>query len=209
MSTEPSRRARQAALTRREILLAARALFAQQGYAGTSMAQIAERAEVSVQTLYDSVGSKSAIVRALNDLIDEEGEVARLAARIPDAEAAVDLIAIPVDISRNINERCMDIITAVFGAAAVEPEMQAVRDESRRRHREGVGRVTQRLAALGALRPGLAVEEAADTIAALTDPDVVRTFVLAYGWSWQDWHARTLDAITRLVLAPPPPRRRS
>ena len=202
-ASRPSRRERQAQETRREIVLAARRLFAEQGYARTSLTQIAARAGVSVQTIYDSVGSKRGLVRALNDLVDEEGGVAELAARIPYATAPRELLEVPIAITRNINERCADIIGAVYSAASVEPELAAVRDESRRRHREGVGRIAEGLARLGALREGLTPDAAADIIAPMTDPAVVRTFVLAYGWSWDRWHEWARSAIADLVLAQP------
>jgi hypothetical protein len=155
---------------------------------------------VSVQTIYDSVGSKSAIVRRLNDLLDEEGDVAALASRIPTTTDPLELLGIAVAISRNINERCEDIVAAVYSAASSAPEMSAVRDESRRRHRAGIGRLAGRLATLDSLRPELDVETAADVIAGLTDPQVARTFVSEYGWTWDRWHSWTVDALAVLVL---------
>ena len=71
-----------AAETRREILDAARRLFAEHGYASTSVQQIAAESGVAVQTIYSSVGSKAALVLALNDLIDDEADVAELTARL-------------------------------------------------------------------------------------------------------------------------------
>jgi hypothetical protein len=59
-----------------------------------------------------------------------------------------------------------------------------------RRHRVGIHWTTGRLEALGALREGLPVSEAEDVIAAMTSPQVVRTFVFDFGWSfdrYQDW----------------------
>lgn len=182
--------------------MAARTLFAAQGYAGTSMAQIAEQADVSVQTIYDSMGSKRSIVRALNDLIDTEGDVAALASRIARATDPIELLQTAVAITRNINERCADIIGAIYSAASVEAEMGAVRDEPRRRHREGIGRLTSRLDSLAALRTDIPADTAADVIAAMTDPQVARTFVLEYGWSWDSWHTWTVDALATLVLRP-------
>lgn len=199
-TSPPSRRTMQAEQTRRDIVAAARPLFAAQGYAATSVAQIADAAAVSVQTIYDSVGSKGAIVRQLNALLDEEGGVAELASRIPAETDPVELLQIAVAISRNINERCEDIVGAVYSAASAEPEMSGVRDESRRRHREGIGRLAGRLFALDALRPDLEVDTAADVIAALTDPQVARTFVKEYGWSWTRWHTWTVEALSTLVL---------
>src|SRR5215510_10019988 len=79
----PSLRERRAQLTRDEILRAARRLFAERGYARTSVRDVAAAAGVSAQTVYDSVGSKQALVARLNDLIDSEagiGAIVRAAA---------------------------------------------------------------------------------------------------------------------------------
>ncbi len=75
----PNVRARQAQRTRDEILGAARRLFAERGYAKTSVRDIAEAAGVSAQTVYDSIGSKQALVARLNDLIDREAGIAAIA----------------------------------------------------------------------------------------------------------------------------------
>ena len=53
-----SRRDRQAAETRQEILDTAARLFAERGFAATSIKDIAAEAGVAVQTIYSSVGSK-------------------------------------------------------------------------------------------------------------------------------------------------------
>ena len=77
--TGPSLRERQAQLTRAEILKAARTLFAERGYSRTSVRDIAASAGVSAQTVYDSIGSKQAVVARLNDLIDEEAGIREIA----------------------------------------------------------------------------------------------------------------------------------
>ena len=77
---------------RDEILRAARRLFAERGYARTSVRDIAQAAGVSAQTVYDSVGSKQALVARLNDLIDAEaghrGDRSRRSARTEDPARA-------------------------------------------------------------------------------------------------------------------------
>ena len=55
-------RARQAAETRRSIVEAALALFAQQGWAATALPAIAKQAGVSVDTIYSTFGTKSALL---------------------------------------------------------------------------------------------------------------------------------------------------
>src|ERR1700674_3047781 len=51
--------------SRRRLLVAARAEFAERGYAAATVIRIAERADVSVQTLYSNWGSKRNLLRAV------------------------------------------------------------------------------------------------------------------------------------------------
>lgn len=206
-TARPSRRALQALQTRRDIIEAARALFARQGYANTTVAQIADAAGVSIQTIYDSLGSKRAIVLQLNDFFDEQGGVGPLAVQIAIEHDPARLIGIAVAITRTINERCEDLVRLVYGAAAVEPELAEVRDESMRRHSQGIRGLTRRIAELGALADGLAIDHASDVIAALTAPSVVRTFVFDYGWSFDRWERWTNETLCSLVLRSAEPSR--
>ncbi|MBN2446951.1 MAG: helix-turn-helix transcriptional regulator [Phycisphaerae bacterium] len=65
MTAEPKRKDRERERHRREIMAAARELFARGGYERTSMACIAERAEFAVGTLYRFFKDKRALYRAL------------------------------------------------------------------------------------------------------------------------------------------------
>jgi AcrR family transcriptional regulator len=197
-----TRRDAQAEETRREIVACARRLFAAQGYTATKVTQIAELAGVSVQTIYNSVGSKAGIVRRLIEVVVVAADVQTLASRIPTTTDARELLGLAVAASRTINERCEDIVASIFSAAAAEPDVRAARDESRHRHRTGAGRLAQRLATLDALAPGLSPTAAADVLAALTDPQVARTFVKDYGWSWDRWQSWTTESLVTLVLHP-------
>jgi AcrR family transcriptional regulator len=59
------RRLEQAAATRHAVLAAARELFVANGYSSATVAEIAERARVSVDTVYATVGRKPALLREL------------------------------------------------------------------------------------------------------------------------------------------------
>ena len=63
-----SLRADHSALTRRRILDAAGRLFAERGYLGATLAEVAAAAGVSVQTLYNSIGSKATLLKAVYDV---------------------------------------------------------------------------------------------------------------------------------------------
>jgi AcrR family transcriptional regulator len=159
----------QAEQTRNEILSAARRQFASRGYSATSVKEIAAEAGVSVQTVYDSVGSKADLVRRLNDLIDAEAGIGEIAMRIGTETDPAVIVGLPSMITRRILERCSDILRTCLEGSRAEPDLAHVLDEGGRRHRAGARGVAGRLAALGALDPELTAGEAATTIAALAD----------------------------------------
>ena len=66
--TRPDRRQAMADQTRRDILHTARELFARQGYAATSVTDIAREAGVAVQTIYARLGSKRGMLTRPTDV---------------------------------------------------------------------------------------------------------------------------------------------
>jgi len=60
-------RAEQRRATRQRVLDAARALLLSRGYGGATIDAIARRAGVSVQTVYNTVGGKAAVLKAVYD----------------------------------------------------------------------------------------------------------------------------------------------
>ena len=127
--------------TRRDILQTARRLFAERGYAATSVNDIAEEASVAVQTIYARLGSKRGIVMALLELIDEEAGVREAAAAIAAGSTPADVLRTQNRLTRDLQERCGDIVGALIAAAALEPEVEQVVAEGLRRHRHHALRV--------------------------------------------------------------------
>ncbi len=180
------RRRLQAQATRRDILRAARRLFADQGYAATSMADIARDAGVAVQTIYASCGSKRELVLGLVDAIDEEADVATIAARLAESDEPQEIISLGVRLTRQLNERCGDIISALLSAAPIEPDAAAAAEEGKRRHLDGTARAAHKLHALGALRDGLSDEDAAALLATLTWRPVYAQLTQEHSWTYDD-----------------------
>ena len=200
------RRAVQAEQTRVEILGAARRQFAVNGYAATSVKDIAAEAGVSVQTVYDSVGSKADLVRRLNDLIDVEANVGEIAMTIPTTADPVALARVPAMITRRIVERCGDILRSCQDGARAEPDLATVLDEGSRRHIGGARAIVERLHSLGELDPELSVADATVTVATLADHRVAQVLVDLHGYQLdavEDWIAAT---VARAVLRRTPPR---
>ena len=196
----PGRRALQAEQTRREILDSARRLFAAHGYATTSLKDIAAEAGVSVQTIYDSVGSKADLVRSLNDLIDVEANVREIAATIPQTTDPIAVARVPAMVTRRIVERCGDILRTCLDGARSEPDLASVLDEGGRRHRAGARSVAERLAALDAIADGLSVDDVTLTIATVADHRVALLLLDDHGQSIDAVEAWIADTIARAVL---------
>jgi AcrR family transcriptional regulator len=194
----PSLRERQAQLTKDEILKAARRLFAERGYTRTSVRDIAEAAGVSAQTVYDSIGSKQALVARLNDLIDAEAgivEIVGTAARSGDGE---QIAALSAKVTRSILEHCGDIIHALVTGAAAEPDLAVALAEGHRRHVEGARMIVGLLKKMEALDESVAEDDAIETLAAISDVQFAVLLRDDYGWSLdrvESWMARTSQAL--------------
>ena len=196
----PSLRERRAQLTRDEILRAARRLFAERSYARTSVRDIAHAAGVSPQTVYDSVGSKRALVSRLNDLIDTEAGVAAIVRAAVESDDPQEVAATPARVTRSILEHCGDILVALVTGAAAEPDLAAVLAEGHRRHVEGAGRIVDLLRKLDALGPDVHPDDAAQTLAAVSDFRFGLVLRESYGWSLDQLESWTAATSRSLVL---------
>ena len=197
-SARSNRRQKQAEATRQEILAAARRLFATHGYAATTMAAIAKEAETAVQTIYDSVGSKPAIILALVDSIEEEAGVSEVAVRIAESNDPRELIYLLVGISKNFTERSSDVFAAMASAAPSEPEVAEAMRKARQNHQRGARSVAEKLEHLGALDPEVSVDRASDILGVLNWGATWQQFVHDQGWSVNDcerWMNETLSAL--------------
>ena len=197
-----SRRERQAEQTRAEILRAARTRFASDGYASTSLKNIAADAGVSVQTLYDSVGQMADLVRRLNDLIDAEADVASLVAVLRTSTDPAEVIRVPARITRRLIEQCGDIMRAALAASLTDPGLLPVIHEGQHRHRAGAAMVADRLHALKALPRGIAVDQAATSIAALSDFRLALVLLDDHGLDLDHVETWIGDTTARSVLRP-------
>jgi AcrR family transcriptional regulator len=175
--------------------MAARRLFVERGYARTTVNEIAEEAGVALQTVYSSVGPKSAIILALVDLIDEEAGLDELA---PEAMVETDprrMIAWAVRIPYQLVERGGGYLSALISAAAVEPDAAKVLELGWQRHNEGQLGMARKLHASGALRPGTSMEDAHAALALTTWSGTQLLARERFGWdgpTWERWCVKLL-----------------
>ena len=203
---KPSRREAAAEETRREIVEAARRLFSQHGYVGTTVDAIAEEAGVAVQTIYNSCGSKGAVLSRLLDVTivgDHEGGsvLDRVRDRL-DLDAA-DASAVVRDLARTSTQivtRISDVLEVVEAAAAVDPEIAALVAKNDADRLRGHTFAAKLLKARGGLRPGLSVEAASGIVWALTGVRSYRFLVVGQGWSPDRYRRWLEDALSSALL---------
>jgi AcrR family transcriptional regulator len=195
------RRERMAQQTRGDILRAARRLFAERGYAATSINDIAEEAGVAIQTIYARLGSKRGMLLALVDLIDEEAGVGPLAEEVISATTPLAALRAGVRLTRSFQERCGDIIEALFTAAGAEPDLADAVAEGQRRHREGARITIEKIQALHGLRDDVAPQQAQALFALSTNHEAWRELTTGYQLHWEQAEDCLLDALSRALLA--------
>jgi hypothetical protein len=161
-----------------------------------------------VQTIYSSVGSKAALLLALNDLIDEEAGIGPLAAEFGTEKDPPQLIAKAVHITRQLNERCGDLIRVLLAAEPAEPDVAAAVADGMRRHEMGATAVGHRLGSLGALPVEMTPERAATVFSMMTSPASWRQLTQSAGWTFDDGEAWLTDSITKLLMVRQPHKRR-
>ncbi|MUL41089.1 TetR/AcrR family transcriptional regulator [Streptomonospora sp. PA3] len=195
------RRQAQAHRTRAEIAGAARRLFTAQGWAATTVRDVAREAGVSVPTVYAAYRNKTGLVWALADAADLTADLPRM---IGELEAAADpgqQLAAMAGYDRRLFERSGDLIALVREAGRTEPELAALYDQGRRK--ADLTRVEVFSAwPKGVLRPGLDVPAAVDVYAALCNIDVYTTLTVERAWSAERVERWWGEALVRELLDP-------
>ena len=202
-------RARQARMTRAAILGAAADLFAEQGYGRTSVGQVAARAGVTAQTVYNAVGSKQALLKAAYDVaLAGDDEPVPLAER-PEVKAmyaltdAAELLHAYARLGRQMAERIGALALQIAaGAAAGELDLvehERVTDAERL---IGTTMVVGRVHELGGLAPGLADEQARDRIWTLNSIQVWSLLTRTRGWTGDAYAQWIGDQMCAAILDP-------
>jgi AcrR family transcriptional regulator len=202
-SYDNSRRQATARDTRRSIVSAAQDLFVDLGYPNATFSAIAERAGVSVQTVYSHFPTKRDLLKVVVDQavagdgepvpLRDRPEVAAILAE-PDPAAKLRLHAAH---AVAIGQRATAVDQMLRSAAAVDSEAAQLWKRGSQDRQAGMKVFATHLSQGSHLRKDLSVEQAADRLAVLIDPELYRLTVAVRGWSPQeheDWLAEMLQA---------------
>lgn len=194
-------RANQARQTRSRILDAAYRLFADRGYAGTTIAAVADEAGVSPETIYLTLGGKRGLLEGViemaiapeTDPTDQESALWSELAQQPEARGRLHAM---IEYSCAILARTEPVHAVIRGAADKEAFAAAL---GRRLLHDRLTNQTERIREhLGDhLREGLSASDAGQRYCALTSPELYHTLTVEFGWTAEkhkEWLTQLLEA---------------
>ncbi len=208
-TTEPPRRAR-ARTTQRRIIEAAFDLFCEHGYLGTTMADLADRAGVAVQTVYFTFHTKATILSRAYDfavmgheapLVPTEQPWYRAMVAEPAVSTALRHLVVGVG---DITARLAPLYVVARGAAIGDPDVAEVvaRHESWRV--AGYRDMLEILLAKAPLRPGMTAERANQLLLLFAGMDAYHFLVRVAGWTHEEWVDWTVAIILEQLFAARP-----
>jgi AcrR family transcriptional regulator len=199
-------RADQAEQTRHRILESAFRLFAESGYAGTTIAAVAEDAGVSPETIYLSLGGKRGLLEGAIEMAITGAENQAThdhawwttVAELPGARERLERM---VEYSCTILARTRPIHAVIRGAADKEAFAAVL---GRRLLHDRLTAQTERVRRyLGDdLRAGLSVDEAGQRYCVLASPELYHLLTVELGWTADQHEGWLTDLLKTELLAP-------
>ena len=203
---DSGRRRAQSGETRQRIIDAARELVLDVGYRATTVAAVASKAQVNVDTVYQLVGRKPVLLRELIEqsisgtdhavVAEERDYVNAIAAETDPAEK----LAIYARAVRRIQERMAPLFLALRDASATEPEARDTWEEISQRRATNMGKLARELRAANGLRQDLSIDQAADMIWATASSELYVLLTVERGWTPHRFEQWLTDTWRRTLL---------
>jgi AcrR family transcriptional regulator len=199
-SYESSLRKEKSEQTKRNIVVAAKRLFAAKGYEGTTIEQIAKRAKIATPTVYFFFKSKEGV---LNELIHQSlfgSEYESLLERCRALSDPIAALKMAAPIARAVYDAARSEMSFILGIYALSPEIGKVvsrLEQKRYEHQEP----TIRLLEFHNLLPDhLDVTRARDLLWLLTCRENYRLLVIERGWSSEEYEAWLAGALVQFLV---------
>jgi AcrR family transcriptional regulator len=184
---------------------AAYTLFCEQGYAATTMAQIAEAAGVAVQTVYFTFHTKPALLsRAYEVAVGGEPPIIPeqqpwYAEMVAEPDVTVALRAF-VTGSGEIMRRVTPLYFAAQSAADADADAARVMAFHENGRAGGYRDSLELLRTKAEFRPGLSLERATDLLLLFVGPDVYHALVDGRGWSHDEWIEWAVSSVAEQIF---------
>ncbi|MGO4660524.1 TetR/AcrR family transcriptional regulator [Terrabacter sp. 2TAF16] len=200
-----SSRAEAALATRRRIIEAAGEMLLRDGYHAMSVSALAANAGVSAQTVYNAIGGKAAVVKAVYDvlLVGDDAPVAmqdrpefRAMSTAPYREAFVRAYAA---LCATIYERVGPLLGVLLAqGAGGDTGLQEFVATIDRERRAGNTNALNALEAAHGLPPQLDRERFIDIVWTVTSPEIYDRFVRRCGWTHAMYAAWLAEAVVAI-----------
>jgi AcrR family transcriptional regulator len=197
-------RREQAEATRLSIAGAAGRLFAERGYAATSIDDIAAAADVSRATVFSSVGGKPELLKEAyrlaargranaNTPLGRQSRSRRVSAEADAHKLLAGYAAVMVEVGR----RLAPLYEAIRAAAHANPEARGLWHAITEERRIAATGIVRRLAERGALLESLDRQSASDILWVLNDPRLYQLLVTERRWTqrrFRSWLTASMQA---------------
>lgn len=198
-------RSAQAADTRARILTAAAKLFAESGFAGTSLAEIAKEAGVSLETVKLNGPKRALLIAAFDQAFaGAEGTgpvhtrpLGELLMEAPDAES---LLRGYIDFLSAANVRASVLWLTFQTAAMADPVIHEALDTVQTQRRSDFDRSIALFRERGMLRSTRDPGDLAAALSFLVSPSSYLELVVGSGWSFEQYKEWLTEAVHRLIL---------
>ena len=180
-----------------------------QGYAATTIADIARHARVAVDTVYTTVGRKPALLRLVLETAlsgtDEAvpAEQRDYVSRVRAATSARDKINAYVEGLVKAQARLAPVYLALRDAGATDSDSAALWQEIAQRRARNMLQFAADLRSTGELRDDLTDREIADIIWSMNGSEYWLLLVGERGWTHRRFAGYLADAWTRTLLSHP------
>ncbi|HET6310353.1 MAG TPA: helix-turn-helix domain-containing protein [Candidatus Nitrosotalea sp.] len=206
-SPRTARRER-ARATRSRMLAAAFELFVRQGYAPTTMGQIAAAAGVAVQTVHFTFHTKAELLQEVLTKYaagEEDPDPVMERPWMKEALATPNpyrQLALLTDHGIDIYKRMAPLTPALQAAASVDGQVAALMASIAAARRSGMAAAIEALARKGSLREGLDVKHATDLMVVLNSHETFLGLAVGAGWSVEQFKAWLYLTLCEQLLAP-------
>ncbi|MEA2901136.1 MAG: hypothetical protein QOH36_1023 [Actinomycetota bacterium] len=203
---DSSGRQEQARRNRWAVVQTARRRFLGQGYAGTTLAEVADEVGVSVETVYKTFGNKAGLLKAVVDAsVAGDDEPVAMADRdfvrgIQEEHDAVRKLRLWSDHIIDVAGRTVAVELLVRDAAASDPAAAGVWEQMVTEKLTGMAMFAAHLHQGGHLGPGVSADDARDMLTAYMSPDLYQLLVERQGWSPGRFGRWLSDALVAALL---------
>ena len=193
---------------RRDVVVAAQALFEADGFQATTISAVAQRAGVSAESVYKGFGTKAALAKAVFDFViagdDEPVPVAerpelRAVQTEPDVRRKIRLYADGLTQRQQRSARVQILIRdGRHSDETLRETWQTLLDE----RLTGMTMFGRHLLETGGLRPGITLDEVADVLWTYISVEFYELLVLLRGWPPERYTDLVANAITDALCRP-------